>query len=76
LVTVLTHLLKNALIVSCQPVPGGAMDDSPYVVGFALAALSAGAARSAHRIGALRRCRPCREQSDAPIIGLIKRSSR
>jgi N-acetylmannosamine-6-phosphate 2-epimerase/N-acetylmannosamine kinase len=71
LVTVLTHLLKNALIVSCQPVPGGAMDDSPYVVGFALAALSAGAAGL--RIESARYVAAVRAATDAPIIGLIKR---
>jgi len=69
--TVLKNALKNALIVSCQPVPGGAMDDSPYVVGFALAAVSAGAAglriESASYVAAVRAA------TDAPIIGLIKR---
>lgn len=32
----LKDTLKDALIVSCQPVPGGAMDDSQFVVAFAL----------------------------------------
>jgi N-acetylmannosamine-6-phosphate 2-epimerase / N-acetylmannosamine kinase len=63
--------LKGALIVSCQPVPGGAMDDSPYVVGFALAALSAGAAGL--RIESARYVAAVRAATDAPIIGLIKR---
>lgn len=69
--TVLKNTLKNALIVSCQPVPGGAMDDSPYVVGFALAALSAGAAGL--RIESARYVAAVRAATDAPIIGLIKR---
>ncbi|WP_247750534.1 putative N-acetylmannosamine-6-phosphate 2-epimerase [Rhizobium sp. 16-449-1b] len=67
----LKETLKNALIVSCQPVPGGAMDDSPYVVGFALAALSAGA--SGLRIESARYVAAVRAATDAPIIGLIKR---
>jgi N-acetylmannosamine-6-phosphate 2-epimerase/N-acetylmannosamine kinase len=71
MVTVLTDTLKNALIVSCQPVPGGAMDDSPYVVGFALAALSAGA--GCLRIESARYVAAVREATDAPIIGLVKR---
>lgn len=69
--TVLKNTLRNALIVSCQPVPGGAMDDSPYVVGFALAALSAGAAGL--RIESARYVAAVRAATDAPIIGLIKR---
>ena len=67
----LTEILKNGLIVSCQPVPGGAMDDSPYVVAFALAALSAGAVGL--RIEAARYVSATRKATDAPIIGLIKR---
>lgn len=69
--TVLKEVLKNALIVSCQPVPGGAMDDSQYVVGFGLAALSAGAAGL--RIESARYVAAARAATDAPIIGLIKR---
>ena len=63
--------LKSALIVSCQPVPGGAMDDSTYVVGFALAALSAGAVGL--RIESARYVAAVRAAAGAPIIGLIKR---
>ncbi len=68
---VLKAILRNALIVSCQPVPGGAMDDSHYVVGFGLAALSAGAAGL--RIESARYVAAVRAATDAPIIGLIKR---
>lgn len=68
---VLKEILKNALIVSCQHVPGGAMDDSQYVVGFGLAALSAGAAGL--RIESARYVAAVRAATDAPIIGLIKR---
>ncbi|SDO01651.1 putative N-acetylmannosamine-6-phosphate 2-epimerase [Ensifer sp. YR511] len=70
-VSALKTTLKNALIVSCQPVPGGAMDDSPYVVGFALAALSAGAVGV--RVESARYVAAVRAATDAPIIGLIKR---
>jgi N-acetylmannosamine-6-phosphate 2-epimerase/N-acetylmannosamine kinase len=47
------------------------MDDSSYVVGFALAALSAGAAGL--RIESARYVAAVRAATDAPIIGLIKR---
>lgn len=67
----LKDTLKNALIVSCQPVPGGPMDDSQYVVAFALAAVASGA--SALRIESARYVAAVRAATDAPIIGLIKR---
>ena len=63
--------LKNALIVSCQPVPGGPMDNAEMVVGFALAALASGVA--ALRIESLPYLRAVRAATDAPIVGIIKR---
>lgn len=65
------EVLKNALIVSCQPVPGGPMDNAEMVVGFALAALASGA--SALRIESLPYLRAVRARTDAPIVGIIKR---
>lgn len=63
--------LANSLIVSCQPVPGGAMDDAASVTGFARAALDAGARglriESAAYVAAVRTAVP------APIVGLVKR---
>lgn len=63
--------LKNGLIVSCQPVKGGAMDKAEMVVGFALAAIDGGAAglriESADYVAAVRAA------TDKPIIGLVKR---
>lgn len=63
--------LNNGLIVSCQPVKGGAMDNAAMVVGFALAAVDGGAAglriESAEYVAAVRAA------TDKPIIGLIKR---
>ncbi len=63
--------LKNGLIVSCQPVKGGAMDNAVMVVGFALAALDGGAAGL--RIESADYVRAVRGATDKPIIGLIKR---
>ncbi|MFK4809040.1 putative N-acetylmannosamine-6-phosphate 2-epimerase (plasmid) [Devosia neptuniae] len=63
--------LKNVLIVSCQPVPGGPMDNPEMVVGFALAALSSGA--GALRIESLPYLRAVRAATSAPIVGIIKR---
>lgn len=63
--------LKSGLIVSCQPVKGGAMDNAAMVVGFALAAIDGGAAglrvESADYVAAVRRA------TSRPIIGLVKR---
>lgn len=63
--------IAGALIVSCQPVPGGALDTAASVVGFARAALDAGARglriESAAYVSAVRAAVP------APIIGLVKR---
>ena len=63
--------LDKGLIVSCQPVKGGAMDRAEMVVGFALAALDGGAA--ALRIESAEYVAAVRAASDRPIIGLVKR---
>jgi len=63
--------LKNGLIVSCQPVKGGAMDTAGMVVGFGLAALDGGAAGL--RIESADYVRAVRAATDKPIIGLVKR---
>lgn len=62
--------LDNGLIVSCQPVKGGAMDKAEIVVGFALAAIDGGAA--ALRIESAEYVAAVRAATDKPIIGLIK----
>lgn len=63
-------VLRNGLIVSCQPVPGGPMDNAACVTGFALAALEGGACglriESVAYVGAVRRA------TDAPLIGIVK----
>jgi len=64
-------ILKDALIVSCQPVPEGPMDNAEMVVGFALAALASGA--SALRIESLPYLMAVRSTTTAPIVGIIKR---
>lgn len=63
--------LDKGLIVSCQPVKGGAMDRADMVVGFALAALDGGAA--ALRIESANYVAAVRAATDRPIIGLVKR---
>lgn len=63
--------LENGLIVSCQPVKGGAMDTAAMVVGFALAALDGGAI--ALRIESADYVRAVRAATNRPIIGLVKR---
>ncbi|WP_103256958.1 putative N-acetylmannosamine-6-phosphate 2-epimerase [Tabrizicola aquatica] len=63
--------LRGGLIVSCQPVPGGPMDRPEIVAAFAMAALAGGAAGL--RIEGAENLRAVRRQTDAPVIGLIKR---
>lgn len=63
--------LEHSLIVSCQPVPGGPMDNAASVVGFALAALGSGA--SAVRVESVDYVRAVRRATQAPIIGIVKR---
>lgn len=63
--------LDKGLIVSCQPVKGGAMDRAEMVVGFALAALDGGA--TALRIESAPYVAAVRAATDRPIIGLVKR---
>jgi putative N-acetylmannosamine-6-phosphate epimerase len=63
--------LRGSLIVSCQPVVGGPLDRPDIVVGFALAALTSGAA--AVRIEGIDNVTAVRAATGAPIIGLIKR---
>nr|WP_245314701.1 putative N-acetylmannosamine-6-phosphate 2-epimerase [Labrys sp. WJW] len=62
----------GGLIVSCQPVIGGAMDRTEIVVGFALAAVAGGAA--ALRIEGLANVRAVRAATSLPVIGLVKRA--
>ena len=63
--------LSGSLIVSCQPVPGGTLDNPSIVAGFALAALTGGAVGV--RIEGLRNVVAVRSATPAPIIGLVKR---
>ncbi len=69
--TALTESLKGALVVSCQPVPGGPFDDPASVVRFALAAQAAGA--SALRIEGVANVAAVAAACSLPIIGLVKR---
>lgn len=67
----LRHTLQRGLIVSCQPVPGSAMDKPEMVAAMACAALDGGAAGL--RIEGVRNVQAVRQATDAPIIGIIKR---
>lgn len=63
--------LASGLIVSCQPVPGSAMDKPEIVAAMACAALDGGAV--ALRIEGIRNIEAVRRATDAPVIGIIKR---
>lgn len=62
--------LDGKLIVSCQPVTGGPLDDPRIVAAMALAALDGGAAGL--RIEGIANLRAVRAVTDAPVIGLVK----
>ena len=63
--------IKNSLIVSCQPVPEGPTDTAEFVIGFARAAVDAGA--RALRIESIAYVKAVRPFVSVPIIGIVKR---
>ena len=62
--------LKGGLVVSCQPVDNGPMDDPSITAAMALAAEAGGAAGL--RIEGAANLKAVREKTDLPIIGIIK----
>lgn len=68
---VLDRLVKGGLVVSCQPVENGPLDDDEVVLRLAQAALSGGAC--AVRIEGAARLARVRQGITAPIIGIVKR---
>ena len=66
--------MRGGLVVSCQPVEGGAMDDDATVVRIACAAVAGGAhALRLEGAGRVARVAHMRAQLRVPIIGIIKR---
>lgn len=63
--------LKGGLVVSCQPVDDGPMDDPAIVGAMARAAVAGGAAGL--RIEGIENLRATRPLVDVPIIGIVKR---
>jgi len=63
--------LRGRLVVSCQPVNGGPMDDTATVVRMARAAVAGGAA--ALRIEGAERLAAVRAAVAVPLIGIVKR---
>ncbi|EAR51323.1 putative N-acetylmannosamine-6-phosphate 2-epimerase [Oceanicola granulosus HTCC2516] len=63
--------LRGGLVVSCQPVGGGAMDRPEIVAAMAAAAVAGGAAGV--RIEGIANLRAVRARVAVPIIGLVKR---
>ncbi|MDE9451910.1 N-acetylmannosamine-6-phosphate 2-epimerase [Aliiroseovarius sp. Z3] len=64
-------LLRNGLVVSCQPVDGGPMDDPEIISAMARAAIAGGA--DGVRIQGVANLRHARKSITAPIIGIVKR---
>ena len=67
----LPETLRGGLVVSCQPVDGGAMDRPEIVAAMAQAAVAGGAV--ALRIEGIANLRATRLLVSVPIIGLVKR---
>lgn len=67
----LPECLRGGLVVSCQPVPGGPLDQPGIVAAMAAAAVAGGA--RAVRIEGLANLRAARAAVTVPIIALIKR---
>lgn len=65
------NTLKNQLVVSCQPVTDGPMDQVDIVVAMARSAEMAGA--SAVRIEGVKNVQQVARHIDIPIIGIVKR---
>jgi N-acylglucosamine-6-phosphate 2-epimerase len=63
--------LQGGLIVSCQPVPGGPMDNDDMVLALALAGQAGGAV--AVRIEGVARVARVARQLHIPVIGIVKR---
>ncbi len=63
--------LQRGLVVSCQPVDGGPLDDDATVARMAQAAVAGGAA--ALRIEGARRLAVVRAAVAVPIVGIVKR---
>lgn len=63
--------LRNGLVVSCQPVDDGPMDDPRITAAFALAAEVGGA--KGIRIEGLENLKAVRRVTGLPIIGIVKR---
>lgn len=63
--------LDRRLVVSCQPVAGGPLDDDDTVVRLARAAVAGGA--GALRIDGARRLSLVRRQVPLPLVGIVKR---
>lgn len=63
--------LRHGLVVSCQPVDGGPMDDPRIITAMAKAAIAGGA--NGVRIEGVSNVKAVRAAIDQPIIGIVKR---
>ena len=63
--------LRDGLVVSCQPVPGGPMDTTEIVVAYARAAADGGA--RGLRVAGPDRVAAVRAATKLPLVGLVKR---
>ena len=65
------NAMRGKIIVSCQPVVGGAMDSTSIIVRMALAAADGGA--GGLRVEGIESTRALRGATQLPIIGIVKR---
>lgn len=64
-------VLRNGLVVSCQPVDGGPMDSPDIISAMAQAAIAGGA--NGVRIQGIANLKQVRKSITAPIVGIVKR---
>jgi len=64
-------VLRKQLVVSCQPVTGGPLDRTEFVVGMAEAAINGGA--KGIRLEGIDSVTAAADRLSAPIIGIVKR---
>lgn len=63
-------ILRGHLVVSCQPVTGGSLDRTDFVVGMAEAAIAGGA--KGVRLEGVANVASAAERLGAPIVGIVK----
>jgi len=70
----IVKILKGSLIASCQPIPGGPLDFSSFIVASAKASIKGGA--KGLRIEGFKNLKAIKKNLNLPVIGIKKRISK